>query len=125
MHIVIANNSSEPIYSQIVNSIKEQILRGQLSEQQALPSIRGLAAELNISVITTKRAYDELENEGYINTVPGKGTYVAAQNKQLLLESRIKLIEEKLTEAIASAQGIDLSIEQLIEMLKILYKENL
>ncbi|MFV9568090.1 GntR family transcriptional regulator [Thermoanaerobacter mathranii] len=123
MNIIISNSSEEPIYEQIVRQIKEAILKGELEEGELLPSIRNLAKELQISVITTKRAYDELEKEGFITTIPGKGTYVAAQNKELMHEKRLKIVEEKLVEAIIAAKAVNLSLEEIKEMLEILYKE--
>lgn len=123
MNIIISNSSQEPIYSQIVTQIKQYILKGELEEADTLPSIRNLAKELQISVITTKRAYDELEREGFIVTVPGKGSYVSAQNKELLRESRIKIVEEKLMEAVNAAQSINLTLQELQEMLKLFYEE--
>jgi GntR family transcriptional regulator len=120
---VISNSSDKPIYEQIVMQIKDLIINGELSEAAMLPSIRNLAKELQISVITTKRAYDELEKEGYITTVPGKGTYVAAQNKELLKESRIRIVEDKLAEAVAAAKTVSISMEEMYEMLRILYEE--
>ncbi|NNG66882.1 GntR family transcriptional regulator [Caldanaerobacter subterraneus] len=123
MDIIISNSSEEPIYEQIVRQIKEAILKGELEERELLPSIRNLAKELQISVITTKRAYDELEKEGFITTIPGKGTYVAAQNKELMREKRLKIVEEKLVEAIIAAKAVNLSLEEIKEMLEILYKE--
>ncbi|HHW58321.1 MAG TPA: GntR family transcriptional regulator [Clostridia bacterium] len=123
MNIIISNSSEEPIYEQIVRQIKEAILKGELEEGELLPSIRNLAKELQISVITTKRAYDELEKEGFITTIPGKGTYVAAQNKELMREKRLKIVEEKLIEAVIAAKAINLSLEEIKEMLEILYKE--
>ncbi|EIW00014.1 GntR family transcriptional regulator [Thermoanaerobacter siderophilus] len=123
MNIIISNSAEEPIYEQIVRQIKEAILKGELEEGELLPSIRNLAKELQISVITTKRAYDELEKEGFIATIPGKGTYVAAQNKELMREKRLKIVEEKLVEAIIAAKAVNLSLEEIKEMLEILYKE--
>lgn len=123
MKIIISNSSQEPIYAQIVDQIKEAIMKGEIEENQSLPSIRNLAKELQISVITTKRAYDELEKEGYIVTIPGKGTYVGAQNKELMRETRIKIIEEKLIEAVVTAKSLDLSLEEMYEMLKLFYCE--
>jgi GntR family transcriptional regulator len=123
MKIIISNFAQEPIYEQIVAQMKDAIMRGELAEAEALPSIRNLAKELQISVITTKRAYDELEKEGFIVTVPGKGSYVAAQNKELLLEKRIKLVEEKLAEAVVAGKSIDLTLKELQEMLKLFYEE--
>jgi GntR family transcriptional regulator len=123
MKVIISNSSQEPIYAQIVDQIKEAIMKGEIEENQSLPSIRNLAKELQISVITTKRAYDELEKEGYIVTIPGKGTYVGAQNKELMRETRIKIIEEKLIEAVVTAKSLDLSLEEMYEMLKLFYCE--
>ncbi|HOQ37852.1 MAG TPA: GntR family transcriptional regulator [Acetivibrio sp.] len=124
MDIVISNSSEKPIYEQITTQIKDAIIKGVLKEAEILPSIRSLAKELKISVITTKRAYDELEREGFITTVPGKGTFVAAQNKDLLRESRIRIVEEKLIEAVEAAKSIGLSLDELQEMLKLLYEED-
>ncbi|OMI25670.1 GntR family transcriptional regulator [Bacillus haynesii] len=123
MNIIISNSSDEPIYLQIVNQLKEQIVKGELSESEALPSIRNLAKELKISVITTKRAYDELEREGFIVTVAGKGSYVAAINKDMLRETKVKLIEEHIAEAVTEAKQIGLTYEELQEMLKLVYEE--
>lgn len=123
MNIIISNSSGEPIYEQIVKQIKNLILIGDLTEGDSLPSIRNLAQELRISVITTKRAYEELEKEGFVETVPGKGSFVAGQNKELLKEKRIRLIEEKLSQVVDESKLINLSLDELIEMLKILYEE--
>ncbi|OXB95049.1 MULTISPECIES: GntR family transcriptional regulator [Parageobacillus] len=123
MNIIISNSSDEPIYQQIVKQIKNLIIKGELSENEMLPSIRTLAKELQISVITTKRAYQELENEGYIVTVQGKGTFVAAQNKELLKENQLKMIEEKLTEAVEAGKSINLTMEEMQEILKVIYEE--
>lgn len=121
--MVISNSSQEPIYAQIMRQIKELILKGELTEGERLPSIRNLAKELQISVITTKRAYDELEKEGFIFTVQGKGTYVTVQNKELLRESKLKLIEEKLEEAVVAGRSINLTLEELQEMIRLFYEE--
>ena len=123
MNIVISNASQQPIYEQIMAQVKNLIMNGQLGENEMLPSIRNLAKELQISVITTKRAYEELEREGYIASIPGKGSYVAAQNKELLREARIKIVEEKLTEAVDAAKSIELSLTEMQEMLKLFYEE--
>lgn len=123
MNIIVSNSSQEPIYEQIATQIKNMIMRGELGEDDALPSIRNLARELQISVITTKRAYEELERDGYILSVPGKGSFVAAQNKELLKEIRLKIVEEKLAEAVDAGKSIDLSLNEMQEMLKLLYEE--
>lgn len=124
MNIIISNSSGEPIYEQISKQIKNLIFNGELCEGDSLPSIRSLAQELKISVITTKRAYEELESDGFIQTIPGKGSYVAGQNKELLKEKRMKMIEDKLMEAIEESRLINLSVDDLKEMLDILYTSN-
>jgi GntR family transcriptional regulator len=123
MKILIANSSPDPIYEQITRQIKAQILTGDLPEGQTLPSIRRLAQDLQISVITTKRAYDELEREGFLNTVGGKGTFVAVQNQELLREKRMKIVEEKLQAAVDEARMMGIRTDALIEMLRLLAKE--
>src|SRR3712207_3218416 len=122
MKILISNSSSEPIYEQIASQIKSLILKNELKEGEILPSIRNLAKELGISVITTKRAYEELEKEGFIETVRGKGTFVAAQNKEFMKENKLKIIEEKLLDAVSESKMLGLGLEDLIKMLKILYE---
>lgn len=123
MNIVISNSSDKPIYEQIATQIKNLIISGELAEAELLPSIRNLAKELQISVITTKRAYEELERDGYIVSVPGKGSFVAAQNKELLKETRMRIVEEKLAEAVSAAKTVDISLNELQEMLQLLYEE--
>ena len=123
MRIIIANSSPDPIYEQITKQVKTQIISGELSEGESLPSIRKLAKELHISVITTKRAYEDLEREGYIDTVIGKGSFVAIQNKEFLKEKRIRIVEEKLREAVSEAKMVGIGIEELKEMLELLYEE--
>ena len=123
MHIIISNASQEPIYEQIRRQIKGQVISGELAEGDALPSIRGLAKELGISVITTKRAYDELEAEGFINTVAGKGTYVAAQNVEFLREKKMRIVEEKLAAAVEQAHALGIGTDELVQMLRLLCGE--
>ena len=123
MKIIISNSSKEPIYEQISSQIKGMILKGELEEGELLPSIRGLARDLQISVITTKRAYDELEKEGFIETVQGKGSYVAGQNKELMREKKLKIIEEKLFEIVEESKLLGLNYSEVEEMLKILFRE--
>jgi GntR family transcriptional regulator len=123
VQIVISNASPEPIYEQIVRQIKAEIIGGTLEEGSALPSIRALAHDLQVSVITTKRAYDELEREGFLDSVGGKGTFVAAQNPAFLREKRMKLVEEKLSAAVAEARLLGVSLGELTEMLQLLYEE--
>jgi len=123
LRIIISNASDKPIYEQIAEQIKTHIINGELSEAEMLPSIRKLAKELRISVITTKRAYEELERDGYIVSVPGKGSFVSAQNKELLKEARIRIVEDKLEEAVWAAKTIGLPLEELLNMISILYEE--
>jgi len=124
MRIIISNSSPDPIYEQISKQIKSQILSGDLAEGETLPSIRRLAQDLQISVITTKRAYDELEREGFLNTVGGKGTFVAVQNQELLKEKRMKVVEDTLAKAVEDARLMGIGEEDLVEMLRLLFKEN-
>jgi len=124
MNIIISNSSQEPIYEQIEKQIKNLIIRGELAAGDALPSIRSLAQELQISVITTKRAYEELERDGFIETVPGKGSYVSGQNKELIREKRIKMIEEWLSQAVSEAKNLGLSLMELEEMLRMMFEED-
>lgn len=124
MNIIISNTSKDPIYQQIIKQIKELVLKGELLEGDSLPSIRQLAKDLQISVITTKRAYEELENDGFIVSVVGKGSFIASQNKELLKERRVKIIEDKLIEVIEESKLVDLTKEELIEMLLILFGDD-
>lgn len=123
MRILLSNASPDPIYQQITRQIRQQVLNGELTEGELLPSIRALARDLQISVITTKRAYDELEREGLVNTVGGKGTFVAAQNPELLRERKMQAVEEKLSEAVEQARLLGVDSEQLQEMLRLLCSE--
>lgn len=122
MNIIISNASDLPIYLQIVNQIKEAILSGKIEENQMLPSMRALAKDLNISFITTKRAYEELEKQGLINTVPGKGCYVSPFNKELVYEAKIREIEEMLEKSINLSRLIGLKKSDLIDILDSLYE---
>lgn len=121
MDILISNASDKPIYDQIYTQIRAHILAGALEPGQALPSIRALAKDLRVSVITTKRAYDELEKEGYVNTVPGKGCYVANQSPALVREAYLTRIEEHLSQAVELAAGCGLSRGELEELLGLLW----
>jgi GntR family transcriptional regulator len=122
--IIISNSSPDPIYEQISKQIKAQIISGELAEGVPLPSIRKLALDLQISVITTKRAYDELEREGFLDTVGGKGTFVAVQNKELLREKKMKIVEDKLAQAVDEARVMGIGVDELIVMLRLLAKED-
>ena len=121
--IIISNSSGKPIYEQITDQVKEQIMAGALAAGDALPSMRLLAKELRISVITTKRAYEELERDGFLENVPGKGCFVAPQNRELLREAQLRRVEEKLTQAIEEARRGAVSLEELKEMLTEMYQE--
>ena len=123
MKIIISNSSPDPIYEQVAKQIKAQIISGELAEGDALPSIRKLAMELQISVITTKRAYEELEKEGFIDTVSGKGCFVAMQNKELLREKKMKTVEDLLSDAVSEAKKLGISFKEIKEMLELLYNE--
>ena len=123
MDIIISNSSGKPIYEQIADQVKEQIMAGALAAGDALPSMRLLAKELRISVITTKRAHEELERDGFLENVPGKGCFVAPQNRELLREAQLRRVEEKLTQAIEEARRGAVSLEELKEMLTELYQE--
>lgn len=116
MELLIANASDKPIYAQIASQIQDAILSGELTEGEALPSIRSLANDLHISVITTKRAYAELEDAGFIDTVQGRGSFVAGGNRELLREGRLKRVEELLAQAISEAAVANISARELHEM---------
>ena len=123
MEIFISNTSDKPLYEQITAQIKNLILSGALKEGDALPSMRILAKELRISVITTKRAYEELEREGFIVTQSGKGSYVAARNVELIREAKYRRIEQQLLTAVNLARLSEVSLDEMIEILTLLYKE--
>ncbi|MGD6875076.1 GntR family transcriptional regulator [Bacillus infantis] len=123
MQIIISNRSKEPIYEQITKQIQSLILAGDLPEGAALPSIRQLAKDLQISVITTKRAYEELEKAGFIYSIVGKGSFVAEQNLEVIREKKLKVIEEQLGAVITNGREIGLSLNELQQLLKILYEE--
>lgn len=123
MNINISDSSGEPIYEQIIKQIKKQIFNGELKEGEFLPSIRALAKELKLSVITTKRAYEELENQGFIRTMPSKGSYVAKQDKQLFEQEYINAIKKKLLEVIDESNQINLPLEDLVKLLEALYRD--
>ena len=123
MEIIIRNTGGQPIYEQIYSQLKAQIIAGALSPGEALPSIRALAKDLKISVITTKRAYDELEAEGFLYTIAGKGCFVAEKNLDLIREQQLKELEDHLTAAAELAKTCGLTVEELIAMLRVLLEE--
>lgn len=122
--VVISQSSQKPIYRQIEDQVRTLIVSGELAEAEALPSIRALAQDLRVSVITVKRAYDDLEADGFLSSVQGKGCYVSVRNKELFREQRARLVEGKLEEAVADARLIGLSLEELVTALTIIYKED-
>lgn len=124
MHIVISNSSSSPIYEQIKEQIKEEILSGELHENDMLPSLRQLAKDLKISVLTTTRAYNELEQEGFITSRQGKGFFVMPSGSNLIKEQLIQEVEKNLNHAILAAERASLSSEELINLLKLLLEVN-
>ncbi len=121
MNIIISNSSRQPIYDQITSQIKSMILAGEMKEGDALPSMRFLAKELRISVITTKRAYEELERDGFISTVPGKGSFVARKNLDFVREEQLRRIEEHMQEIVELSVGCSLSLKELQAMLELIY----
>ncbi len=124
MEIVISNSSGKPIYEQITDQVKSQIMSGQLKAGDALPSMRALAQNLRISLITTKRAYNDLEAEGFIETVAGKGSFVAAQDPQLLREANLRLAEDGIRRAVEVAKRGGITREELRDMVDILYESD-
>lgn len=123
MDILISNDSPVKLYEQIENQIKNEILNGNLKSGEMLPSIRMLAKELKVSIITTKRAYEELEKEGFIETVVGKGTFVSGTNSERLKEAAMAEMESRLEEIIVTAKSLGLGLDECIEILKDIYEE--
>ena len=124
MEIIISNSNNSPIYEQLYTQIKNLIISDSLKEGESLPSIRNLAKDLKVSVVTTKKAYDALEAEGYINTMHGKGSFVAAKNTEILRETKLKEIEDYMEKIMSIAPSCNLDDDQIIEMFKIFIKEN-
>ena len=123
MHIILNNSSMVPIYEQIVNQVKNQIIGGEIQENEALPSVRGLSAELKISALTVKKAYDRLEEEGFVATVHGKGTFVVATDKELAVEARRKAVEDDFTNAIDKAKTAGMSADEIREIVEIILED--
>ncbi len=123
MEIVISNSSDKPIYEQIATQIREQVLTGVLTAGEKLPSIRALATQLRISAITTKRAYQDLEAQGFVHTVPGKGCFVAGENLELLREERLRMMESSLAKAVSDARAAGVTPAELREMLDLLLED--
>lgn len=123
MEILLSNSSDEPIYEQITSQIKAMIMKGTLKSGDALPSMRKLAKDLHVSVITAQRAYEELQRDGFIDTVAGKGTFVAARNREFIREENLRIVEQRLEQAAKLARENDLSLEELIKLLTLFYEE--
>ena len=123
MDIILTNAGGQPIYDQIVSQVKAQILSGKLKEGDALPSLRALAKDLRISVITTKLAYEELEREGFIVSLTGKGSFVAGANTELIREEHLRRLEDHLREAVSLSHLCGLDLDGLTSILSMLYKE--
>ena len=123
MNIIISNTSGKPIYEQITSQIKNMIVSGELKAEDPFPSMRLLAKELRISLITTKRAYEDLEREGFIVTVVGKGSFVAGASLEIVKEEKLRIIEENLTKAVDNAKVSNIPLEELIQILTMIYKE--
>mgnify|MGYP000025231034 FL=1 len=123
MKIIINNSSMVPIYEQLMEQIKSDIIQSELKEGEALPSVRTLAGELRISALTVKKAYDKLEEEGFVTTVHGKGTYVSASDKQLALEARQKVIEDDFDKVIDRALSMGMKKEEISEVVKLILDE--
>ncbi|BCJ96684.1 GntR family transcriptional regulator [Anaerocolumna cellulosilytica] len=123
MDIIISNSSGKPIYEQITMQIKNYILSGELTPGDALPSMRLLAKELRISVITTKRAYEDLERDGFITTVVGKGSFISETNTDLVKEQQYRITEEHLQKAVDSAKTSGITMQELKDMLEVIYRE--
>ncbi|EDK32439.1 Transcriptional regulator [Clostridium kluyveri DSM 555] len=122
IHIIISNSSGQPIYQQIASQIKNMIISDKLKEGEPLPSMRLLAKELRISVITTKRAYEELEREGFIVSITGKGSFVASKNTEFIREEQLRNIENLMQQIVESANICGLSLNELIEIMTLIYK---
>lgn len=123
MHIILNHSSMVPIYEQLMEQIKSDIIQSELKEGEALPSVRTLAGELRISALTVKKAYDKLEEEAFVTTVHGKGTYVSASDKQLALEARQKVIEDDFDKVIDRALSMGMKKEEISEVVKLILDE--
>lgn len=124
MEIILSNSSPKPIYEQITSQIKAMIMSGELKSGDAMPSMRGLARDLHISVITAQHAYEDLQRDGFIETVAGRGTFVAAQNKDFIREEQLRIAEEKLYEAARIGRENDIALERLVQTLSMFYEED-
>lgn len=125
MNIILSNSSSQPIYDQICSQIKAKIISGELNEGDSLPSMRLLAKDLRISVITTKRAYEELEREGFITSITGKGSFVASKNLELIKEQNLKQIEDHMQSIIDLSRNCNMSLEELQQMFALFFQDKI
>ena len=123
MEIIIKNSSSEPIYQQITSQIKAMIIDGTLKAGDTMPSMRNLAKSLHVSVITAQHAYEDLQKDGFIETVAGKGTFISSQNKNFIREEQLRIIEQKIEDIAKIAKIYDVSLDELIKTLTIIYRE--
>ena len=123
MQIILNNNSMVPIYEQLMDQVKNEIISGSLKENEVLPSVRSLSAELRISALTVKKAYDRLEEEGFVVTVHGKGTYVTATDRQLAMEARKKTVEDDFAAAVQKAEAVGFTKEDILEIVKIILED--
>jgi GntR family transcriptional regulator len=123
MEIIISNASNKPIYEQITTQIKSMIMNGELQSGEMLPSMRALAKSLHISVITTQRAYEDLQRDGFIETVLGRGTFVSSRNTEFVKEEKLRMIEEHLQEAVDIAHEAGVDVEKMVEIIRIIYDE--
>lgn len=123
MHIILNHSSMIPIYEQLMEQIKSQIIEGKIKENEGLPSVRSLSAELKISALTVKKAYDRLEEEGFVITVHGKGTFVAATDKQLAVEARRKVVEEDFSAAIDRAKSVGMTKDEVRDIVEIMLED--
>ena len=123
MHIILNHSSMVPIYEQLMEQIKSQIIQSTLAEGEGLPSVRKLAGELRISALTVKKAYDKLEEEGFVTTVHGKGTFVTASDKQLAVEARKRAVEEEFDKAIDKAVSVGMNQNEILELVELLLDE--
>lgn len=123
MHIILNHSSMVPIYEQLMEQIKSQIIQSTLTEGEGLPSVRKLAGELRISALTVKKAYDKLEEEGFVTTIHGKGTFVTASDKQLAVEARKRAVEEEFDKAIDKAVSVEMNQNEILELVQLLLDE--
>ncbi|MBQ6595031.1 MAG: GntR family transcriptional regulator [Clostridia bacterium] len=123
MHIILNHTSMMPVYEQLMDQVKKEILSGGLAENEALPSVRALSNELRISALTVKKAYDRLEEEGFVVTVHGKGTYVAATDRQLAMEARKKTVEDEFASAIQKARAVGFTRDDILKIVEIILED--